>query len=115
VQHCLVGFRGSVPNKPQLARTREEARALATSIYERALKGEDFAALVKQYTDDSFPGIYAIRNYLDPVEHPEYYPRAKVVRGFGDVAFSLAVGEVRIADYDPIHTPHGWHVIKRLE
>ena len=38
-----------------------------------------------------------------------------MVPAFGEVGFSLAPGEIGIAEYDPVKSPYGWHVIKRLE
>ena len=42
-------------------------------------------------------------------------PRGRMVKSFGDVAFSLEVGEVGLAEHDATTSPFGWHVIKRLE
>jgi len=122
VQHILIGFEGSVPGK-NITRTREAARALAAEVLEKARKGEDFEALVKQYTDDSAPGIYAMANNevapepLKPnarVKGREF-PRSGMVKSFGDVSFSLKVGEIGMADYDHANSKFGWHIIKRLE
>src|SRR5512137_1517037 len=49
VQHVLIGFQGSVPGKP-ITRTREEAKALADELFQKAKAGADFDAMVKQYT-----------------------------------------------------------------
>lgn len=38
-----------------------------------------------------------------------------LVPGFGDMAFSLAVGEIGIVDFDPAKSPFGWHIIKRIQ
>ncbi len=113
VQHVLIGFKGSVPGK-DITRTQEEAKKLAYEILERARKGEDFGALVKQYTDDAFPGIYGMTN--DGVEPKQgEYPRRRMVPAFGDTGFPLAVGEIGIADYDLQKSPYGWHIVKRIE
>jgi peptidyl-prolyl cis-trans isomerase B (cyclophilin B) len=42
-------------------------------------------------------------------------PRAQMVSGFGDTAFSLQVGEVGICNYDKSASKFGWHIIKRYE
>ena len=34
---------------------------------------------------------------------------------FGDVSFSLAVGEIGMCDFEPKGSPYGWHIIKRLK
>jgi hypothetical protein len=41
--------------------------------------------------------------------------RDEVVYGFGDMAFSLEVGEIGFVPYGFSASPFGWHVIKRLE
>ncbi len=115
VQHVLIAFKGSIPD-PKVTRSLEEARALAQEIFDRAKKGENFDALVKNYTDDEYPGIYRMSNIgVTPDPAKKEYPRAKMVKAFGDVSFGLAVGAVGLATYDPKTSKHGWHIIKRLE
>ena len=115
VQHILISFKGSIP-KPTVTRTREEAQKLAQEIFERAKKGEDFDALVKQYTDDEYPGIYRMSNIgITPDPSKQEYARAGMVKGFGDVSFSLPVGGIGMAEYDPQKSKYGWHIIKRIE
>jgi hypothetical protein len=115
VQHVLIGFSGSLPGKP-ITRTREEARTLAEEIYKRAQAGEDFDALVKEYTDDSFPGKYKMANFGLPASPDQkIFARGQMVNAFGDVGFPLAVGEVGMAEYDPQLSKYGWHIIKRIE
>ena len=115
VQHILVAFQGSVPGRP-IARSQEEAQRLAQEVLERARAGEDFDALVKAYTADSHPGIYTIANdgvAGDPSR--QIYQRGGMAKGFGDVGFALAVGEIGMASYDRSDSPYGWHIIKRIE
>jgi|RhiMethySRZTD1v2_1073278.scaffolds.fasta_scaffold351000_2 hypothetical protein len=116
VQHCLIAFKGSLP-KPTVTRTKEEAKTLAYEILEKARKGEDFDALVKQYTDDAAPGIYTMANTGKPPRNPipKEFPRGKMVAAFGDTGFPLPVGGYGIADYDPKKSPYGWHIVKRIE
>jgi len=113
VQHILIGFQGSVRGKP-ITRTKEEAKALAYQVLDRARKGEDFDALVKQYTDDSPPGIYGMSG-AGVAPGPGEYPRTGMVPAFGNVGFAISVGNIGIADYDPTASPFGWHIIKRLK
>jgi len=113
VQHILIGFQGSVRGK-NITRTKEEAKKLAYEILERAKKGEEFAALVKQYTDDAYPGIYGMSNNGVQPGQGEY-PRNRMVPAFGDTGFPLPVGGIGIADYDPQKSPYGWHIVKRIE
>jgi hypothetical protein len=112
VQHCLIGFGKSTGKK--LDRTKKEAEALAAEILERAQAGEDFDAMVKEYTNDQYPGIYKMTNRGAPIRSG-YVSREDMVTGFGDVAFQLEVGEVGMCKYSAVSSPYGWHIIKRLE
>ncbi len=116
VQHILIGFAGSARGT-KAQRTPEDAKKLAHDVLERAKKGEDFDALVKQYTDDRPPGIYAMANHgVTPrTTAPREFERKGMVAAFGDVGFKLAVGEIGMSDYDPAKSPYGYHIIKRLE
>jgi foldase protein PrsA len=115
VQHILIAFQGSVPGK-NVTRTQSEAEALAEEILKKAKKGEDFDALVKQYTDDAFPGRYKLTNFGVPNDaSKEEYERRHMVAAFGDVGFKLKAGEVGLAKHDQATSPYGWHVIKRLQ
>ena len=113
VQHILIAFEGTVPD---VERSQEEAQMLAQSLYQRAKAGEDFDMLVEEYTDDSFPGVYQMANH-DSDANPDMtiFARSAMAKNFGDVAFSLQVGEVGLAEYDPQDCKYGWHVILRLE
>ena len=113
VQHILIGFSGSVPRKP-ITRTKDEAKILAYQLLERARAGEDFDGLVRQYTDDSPPGIYSMSGVgVTPL--PGEYPRDQMVPAFGNVGFAVSPGNIGIADWDPAASPYGWHIIKRLK
>jgi parvulin-like peptidyl-prolyl isomerase len=115
VQHLLIAFEGTIPDKT-IARTREEAEKLALELLDRAKAGEDFDALVREYTDDQHPGIYAMANFdIEPDPSAEEYSRSRMVKSFGDVSFGLPVGGFGLAVYDPDASKYGWHIIKRLE
>lgn len=115
IQHVLIMKPGPNGNRGG-AKTLEEAEKLAGEILARARAGEDFDALVKRYTDDSAPGIYRLANVGMPVNSAiQEAPRERMVKGFGDVGFSLEVGAIGMAAYDPATSPFGWHIIKRLE
>ena len=116
VQHILISFGGAIPSKPELTRTLPEAETLAKEILERAKKGEEFDALVKEYSDDTYPCIYSLHNIdVTPDASIKEYPRAGMVKAFGDVSFSLDVGEIGMTGYDVETSPYGWHIIKRLK
>jgi hypothetical protein len=113
VQHCLIGFQGSVPGKG-ITRSKEQAQKLAEEIFKRAKSGADFAAIVKEYTDDSPPGIYKMANRRVPVSRG-VYSRDGMVPAFGDTGFPLEVGAYGLASFDPVKSPFGWHIVKRIE
>jgi parvulin-like peptidyl-prolyl isomerase len=113
VQHILIGFSGSVPGK-NITRSLEEAKTLAYQILERAKKGENFDALVKEYTNDMPPGIYSMSNN-GVAPNPGEFPRNRMVPAFGNTGFPLKVGEIGIADYDKTTSPYGYHIVKRLK
>jgi len=115
VQHILIAFKGSIPES-QVTRTREEAEVLAHEIFERAEKGESFEDLVKEYTDDAFPGIYSMSNFkARPDEEKGKFLRSRMVKAFGDVSFSLEPDEIGMTEYDTETSKYGWHIIKRLQ
>jgi len=113
VQHLLVSFEGQIPG---ITRTQEEAKDLAKELFKRARRGEDFDAMVQEYTDDSHPGIYAMHNLeVEPLPGGTEYARAGMVKSFGDVSFRLRVDKVKMAVYDAEDSRFGWHIIKRLK
>ncbi len=113
VQHILIGAKGTVPGK-SITRSLDEAKILAYQLADRARKGEDFGALVSQYTDDAAPGIYGMSNRGVAAGQGEY-GRESMVPAFGNVGFPLALGAIGVADFDASTSPYGYHVIKRVE
>lgn len=171
VQHVLISMAGTPVQG--VTRTKEEAKKLAEDILKRARNGEDFGAIVVEYTDDKAsiestpPGRYrmlndgvfdyeatresfAIQKEVATIREPlvekvqkgeltpqdaskefqsqveaagllkrlteaQWMPRGGMVPGFGEVAFSLAVGEVGLVEYSADKSPFGWHIIKRIQ
>ena len=114
VQHVLIGFQGSIPGKT-ITRTKAEAEQLAQEVLGKARAGENMDALVQQYTDDQYPGVYDLSNTgITPDKSKGEYGRGEMVKGFSDAAFGLSVGNVGISNYDASNSPFGWHIIKRL-
>jgi len=115
VQHLLVAFEGSVPGK-KIKRSKADAAQLAAELLARAKAGEDFNELVKKHTSDVLPGIYFVANFnVDTEDDIEEAERGNLAQSFGDVAFSLEVGGIGMAEYHSIKSRSGWHIIKRLE
>ena len=75
-----------------------EALKKANDVYEKAVKGGDFATLAKTYSEGptnvngGYLGIFEQKNMVKP---------------FGDKAFSMKAGEIS----EPVKTQFGWHVI----
>jgi hypothetical protein len=120
VQHILIAFDGTIPDK-DIRRSKEQAETLAKELFSRAKSGEDFDKLVKDNTDDQHPGVYSMSNFWSPpnmnpdVESDRVYPRVQMVPGFGDVGFTLQVGEIGMTSFDPDTSKYGWHIIKRMQ
>ena len=102
VQHLLVSFVG-VRGMSSVTRSRAEAEQLAADLMVRIHSGEDFDALIKEYTNDSHPGIYPMTAAS----------RSRMVAAFGDVAWRLAVDEFGVAPFHTRDSPFGWHIILR--
>jgi peptidyl-prolyl cis-trans isomerase C len=81
---------------------RAAIRAQMAPILERARKGEDFASLAREYSDDA----ETKRQGGDT----GFFHRGQRVPAFENVAFGLAPGEVS----DMVETPFGVHIL-RLE
>lgn len=78
------------------------AEARAKQAYERAVAGEDFAALARELSDDT-----ASKETGGDLGEAE---RADFVGPFADAVWAMQPGEIR----GPVKTEFGWHVI-RLE
>jgi len=76
-----------------------EARARIDAAAKRAKSGEDFAALAREYSEDSSASSGGALGIIT---------RGQTVPAFENVAFSLAVGQVS----DVIRTQFGFHLVK---
>jgi peptidyl-prolyl cis-trans isomerase C len=100
--HILISTRNQVSNEEFDDAKKKEKRQLAEKVLERARKGEDFAALVKQYSDD--PGSRD--------KGGEYtFTRGQMVPEFEKAAFALQTNQIS----DVVTTKFGYHVIKVYE
>lgn len=117
IQHLLVAVTGG--GVPGANRSPGEAEEWTAELLGRARAGEDFDLLVKNFTNETYPGVYTLESGAgDP---PRSLGRSDVVPALGDVAWRLEVGELGVVLYDggvPGHTPRsplGYHLVRRLE
>jgi NIMA-interacting peptidyl-prolyl cis-trans isomerase 1 len=104
VLHIVVSHAGTQLGKHHnITRTPAEARRRAEEARRRALKGEDFAALIAEYTDE--PKASGRNGRIGP------FRRKHAIQPFSDVAFALKVGEISAVT----ETELGIHVIKRTK
>lgn len=99
-RHVLVMYQGAVSAKPNVKRTRDEARALAEQVLAKAKAGENFAQLAREYSDD---GSAERGGYLGG------FGKGVMVEPFEMAVRSLAIGQISAV----VESPFGFHVIKR--
>ena len=94
VRHILLNTQGKSDSE------KEEIRQKMEGLLERARDGEDFTALVKEYSEDSASkangGLY------------KDFARGSMVKPFEEAAFGVPVGEVS----DIVETQYGYHILK---
>jgi parvulin-like peptidyl-prolyl isomerase len=102
VSHILITHAGAGGMEVSATRGRDEALQVALDVLFRARKGEDFAELAREYSDD--------RMTADKGGRLPMIDRGQTVPQFEEAVFSLAPGEIS----DVVETQFGFHVIKRL-
>lgn len=108
VRHILLMTSDPATREPLPADQQQAKRKQIESILKRARAGEDFAALVKQYSEDPGSkeqgGEYTFaRASADPYH--------AMVPEFEAAAFSLANNQIS----DIVTTTYGYHIIKLIE
>lgn len=101
--HVLIQYKGSMRSAPTVTRSKEEAKKLAAEVLAKAKKGQDFAGLAKQYSDE--PGAKDRAGALGK------FGKGQMVKPFSEAAFALKPGEIS----GLVETDFGFHVIKRTE
>jgi peptidyl-prolyl cis-trans isomerase C len=100
--HILLLTQDPVTKQPISPEKKKEKEKLIKDLKARAEKGEDFAALAKQYSED--PG--------SKDNGGEYtFPRGRMVPEFEAAAFSLKTNQIS----DVVETQYGYHIIKLSE
>ncbi|MCX6568650.1 MAG: peptidylprolyl isomerase [Candidatus Aminicenantes bacterium] len=97
VRHILILTQGK--SDPEKA----EARKKIEDLLAKAKAGEDFAALAKQFSEDTGSkdngGLY------------EDFPRGRMVKPFEDAAFSVPVGQIS----GVVETDYGFHILQVVD
>jgi len=101
--HFLVMYKGSMRAPETVTRTKDEAKARALEGLAKVKKGEDFAKVVGEYSDE--PGAAQRGGALGD------FTADRMVKPFSDAAFNLKVGQIS----GLVETPFGFHVIKRTK
>jgi peptidyl-prolyl cis-trans isomerase SurA len=96
----LVAWKGAVGASEKVTRTQAEAKKLADEVHDRAVAGEDFAALARQYSDaPSGARGGSVGVYLTGTMVP---------------TFEDAVAAVQPGQIGPVaESPFGYHVVRR--
>lgn len=80
------------------------AKEKIDELYAQLSKGEDWASLVSQFSDDN--------NSKNKGGELPWFSAGRMIPAFEDAAFSLEeAGQIS----KPVKTPYGWHIIKLLE
>jgi parvulin-like peptidyl-prolyl isomerase len=103
-RHILIQYQGSMRAKPEVTRTKDEAKALAEKVLAEAkAPGADFAALAGKYSDE--PKAAERGGDLG------MFTRPRMVKEFSDAAFLLKVNEIS----GIVETKFGYHIIQRTK
>jgi peptidyl-prolyl cis-trans isomerase SurA len=101
VAHILTSF---PPSSNLTDEEVEQFRLKSDSIYRRALAGEDFAELAKEYSNDTVSGK---QGGMLP-----YFRLGEMVDSFEETAFAFEhVGEISA----PVRTRYGFHILKLID
>jgi len=94
VRHILLLTQGKPDSEKPRIRQKMEG------ILDRARKGEDFAALAKEFTED--PGSKETGGLYEDFE------RGRMVKPFEDAAFTTPIGQIS----GIVETTYGYHILK---
>ncbi|MDT2246237.1 peptidylprolyl isomerase [Paenibacillus larvae] len=100
VSHILIGLKDQ---EGKDLRNKDEAKTRALEVKGKLEKGEDFAALAKEYSDD--PGS---KDKGGKYEKVDYSQMMQFVEPFKQAAWSLEENKIS----DPVETDYGYHIMK---
>ena len=106
-QHVLVTYRGAKRAPKGVVRSKAEAKARAEEVVTKLKGGEDFAALVKTYSEDE--------GSVDRQGSVGKFAPGDMDPAFSAAAFALSVSPQPGSDSAPVETPFGFHVIRRTQ
>lgn len=101
--HILIAYKGAMRARPTITRTKDEALAKAkTLVTEARANPAGFGELAKANSDGpSGPRGGSLGTW----------PKGKMVPEFDQAIDTMKVGDIS----EPVETPFGFHIIKRLE
>lgn len=100
VSHILIGLKDQ---EGKDIRNKDEAKKRALEVKGKLDKGEDFAALAKEYSDD--PGSKDKGGKYEKIDYPQMM---QFVEPFKQAAWSLEENKIS----DPVETDYGYHIMK---
>jgi parvulin-like peptidyl-prolyl isomerase len=100
-RHLLIRYAGAKNAKPEITRTREDARALAQKLLEEIHSPQDFAHLIELHSED---GSRERGGDIGSVG------RGRLAPAFEESLFGLKIGERS----GVVETEFGFHIIERL-
>lgn len=101
--HILIAYKGAMRARPTVTRTKQEALKLAKELAAKAKKAPDtFAELASKHSN----GPSARRGGM-----LGKWPKGRMVPAFDQAIQKLKIDQIS----DPVETPFGFHVMKRLD
>ena len=115
VKHILVLSQPEQPTDEEgkeidTEKYKKDAKAKADEVLKKALAGEDFDALVKEYGED--PGMTnSPDGYIIDKDGYGIDGQSQMVPEFTEGTFKVAAGEINA---ELVESSYGWHIIKRV-
>jgi len=103
VKHIMVAYQGALLAPFSITRSKEEARTLAKDIRERLLKGEDWDATVRKFSDDTSTAKSSGDLGIIPLN--------VIPAELEGVAFTLPLNRIS----DVVESPGGFHILLRYK